>query len=131
MKFVLIAIALLLTSFVSAAIPAYDLQMDLSIDGKQVSSPRILVKEGATASVLQDVNGQKTYLDVVATKDPKNKSYILMKFEIGTISPTGEKKMISTPQILARENNRSKISVGDANGKEEVSVSITATKRSL
>jgi hypothetical protein len=45
--------------------------MDLSLNGKHVSSPQVVTKEGETTTVIQESNGQKIFMEVVATENPK------------------------------------------------------------
>lgn len=109
---------------------AYDLKMELSLNGKHVSSPRILTKEGESASVTQEANGEKVFLDVIATEKPtNNKPGILLKFVVGTVSATGEKTTVSTPQIIALENEKAQISVTAKD--REMSLSVSASRKTL
>lgn len=117
---------------VFASTNGYDLKMELSINDKHISSPRIIAKEGETALVTQDSNGEKIFVEVIATEKPTdNKKSILMRFVIGTISSTGEKKILSTPQMIALENERAEISVGNQAKKVDLDLSIIATRKVL
>lgn len=89
------------------AAPSYDLKVDLSVDGKLVSSPHLVVREGETGSIIQDTNGKKIYIDVVA-KAHKPKG-IEMNFQYGEILANGEKQTLYTPQIIALENEKASI----------------------
>ena len=60
MKITMSLIIFLLNSFSFANNPIYDLKMELSLNENRLS-PRIIVKEGETASITQDSNGQKFY----------------------------------------------------------------------
>ena len=111
---------------------SYGLNIDLSLDGKLVSSPKMNVKEGQTASITQDSNGKKTFIQVVALEQPTNgKAAILMKFVVGTISSTGEKTILSTPQILTLENEKAEVSVGSRKESSDLKLSVIATRKSL
>jgi hypothetical protein len=125
-------ICILVGSSAFASTNGYDLKMELSMNGKHVSSPRVITKEGETASITQDSNGEKIFMDVIATEKPTdNKQAILMKFVVGTISATGEKKIVSTPQIIALENQKAEIKVGNQPGKEDLALSVIATRKAL
>lgn len=128
----LIAIALVLFGSSAFASNAYDLKMDLSLNKKHVSSPRIIVKAGEMGSINQK-NGTEDehFIEVIATESSiKNKKGILMNFTIGTIGKNGERTILAKPQILAKENEPAQITIGEKNG-SEVSLSVTATGKTL
>ena len=112
---------------------AYDLQMELTIDGKHVSSPRVLVKPGETASVTQQSETDNSFIEVVATEGTlQNHSGILMKFVVGTIDKDGKRTIVSHPEILAKENEPATITVGQKNGSpEELSLSVVAERKTF
>lgn len=116
--------SLLLGSAAFAA-PSYDLKVDLSVDGKIVSSPHLVVREGETGSITQDTDGKKIYIDVVA-KAHKPKG-IEMSFQYGEILANGEKQMISTPRIIALENEKASIQVA-VKGEPVHEISVLAKK---
>ncbi len=119
---------LLACSSAFASITSYDLKMDLSLNGKHVSSPRIIAKEGEIASIVQKSDDKETFIDVVTTKaDTKNA--VLMKFTVGTIGKNGERTILARPQIIAKENETAKISQGETGGQELLSLSVTAKRQ--
>ncbi len=125
-------ICFLVGSTVLASTNAYDLKIELSMNGKYVSSPRLITEEGKQASITQESEGKKIFIDVIATEKPTgSKQAILMKFVIGTISATGEKKIVSTPKIITLENKKAEITIGDQPGKEDLSLSVVATRKTL
>lgn len=130
----LLVLAFFLTGAVASAAVTngYSIKMDVSMKGKQISSPRVLVKAGELASIVQDSNGEKIFFDVVATETATGqKSGILMKFAVGTLSKNGERKIISSPEIIAVENEKATITVGDQDGKEDLSLSVVATRKTI
>ncbi len=54
-----------------------------------------------------------------------------MKFVNGTISATGEKTIVATPQIISLENLKAEIMIGDQPGKEDLSLAVVATRKIL
>ena len=119
---------LLACSSAFASITSYDLKIDLSLNGKHVSSPRIIAKEGETASIIQKSDDKETFIDIVTTKaDMKNA--VMMKFTVGTIGKNGERTILARPQIIAKENVTAKISQGETGGEELLSLSVTAKKQ--
>lgn len=135
MKRAILALSLFCGS-VFASETGYDLKMDLSINGKLVSTPKLMVKAGETATILQESdsktpNDQKTFIEVVAKEGPKDKnSGILMNFTVGVISKNGERTIRSTPRILVKENEVGQITIG-GKGEEELSLSVVAKRRKL
>ena len=63
--------SLFLCSLSHASGTAYDLKMDLSLDGKHIASPRVIMKAGQVASIIHDSSaGEKIYLEIVAAEKP-------------------------------------------------------------
>ncbi len=114
-----------------AATNGYDLKMDLSLNGKHVSSPRVIVKAGETATVTQKTDTEESFIEVVATEGSiQNHEGILMNFVVGVIGKNGERTIKAKPQVLAKENEPALITVGEKNG-EEVSLSVVANRKAL
>ena len=125
-------ILLLMGSHAFCATKGYDLKLDLSLDGKHVASPRVLVKDGDVATVNQKSANQETFVEVVATDAfVDNKRGILMKFAVGTIGKNGERTMVYRPEVFARENETTQVSLGDKPGAEGLSLSVVAKHKSL
>ena len=130
MKKMAVLLFLMVGSSALATLRTYDLKVNLTMNGKHVSSPQIIAKEGETASMTQELNGEKIFMDVIATENTaKDKNAIFMKFSVGTISAKGEKKIISTPQILALENQKAEIQVVDEKDHENLSISVVAIRK--
>lgn len=127
----LLGLALIMVgSSAFGATNGYDLKMELSMNGKHVSSPRVIVKAGETATVTQKTDTEETFIEVVATEgEIQNNKGILMKMVVGTISSDGQRTIVSRPQILAKENEQALIQVGDKDG--EMSLSVVAKRKSL
>jgi len=130
----LLGIALLaMSGSAFASSNAYDLKMDLSLDGKHVSSPRVVVKEGEPATVTQENGSKKQFIEVIATEGSiQNHKGILMKFTVGTIGENGERTIVAKPQVLAKEGEPAKITQSDTkSGVEHLSLSVVAKKTTL
>lgn len=116
----------------AATTNGYDLKMDLSLNGKHISSPRVIVKESETATITQKTDTEETFIEVVAAeREIQNHKGILMKFTVGTISKDGQRTIISKPQILANENEKAQITVGKSGGSVNLSLSVLAQRKSL
>jgi ribosomal protein S4 len=109
----------------------YDLKINLSLNGKHVASPRIIVKAGEKATITQRGYSQESFIEVVATEnEAKNVPGILMKFSVGYIQKNGERTIISQPQILTNENSLSTMTVGKI-GEEQLSLIVQAERKSF
>ncbi len=128
----LVAIALVFVGgSVFASTNGYDLKMDLSVNGKQISSPRVMVKAGETATINQKTETEESFIEVVATEGSiQNHKGILMKFTVGVIAQNGERVIKSQPQVLAKENEKTQVTIGENNG-DEISLSVVAKRKSL
>jgi type II secretory pathway component GspD/PulD (secretin) len=116
----------------AATTNGYDLKMDLSLNGKHISSPRVIVKASETATITQKTDTEETFIEVIAAEgEIQNHKGILMKFTVGTINKDGKRTIISKPQILAKENEKSQITVGESGSSENLSLSVLAKRRAL
>lgn len=128
----LLGLALLMVgSSAFASTNGYDLKMDLSMNGKHVSSPRIIVKAGEKGTINQKTDTEESFIEVVATEGQvQNNKGIMMNFTVGYIGKNGERTIVSKPQILAKENEPAQITVGEKDG-TELSLSVVAKRKSL
>lgn len=132
MKTVLVLCAVLVSTSAFAGTNGYHLKIDLSIGGKHVLSPQIIVKEGEMASVTEEVSGEKTFVEVVATEKPvEKKNAILMKFVVGIVTASGERKILSTPKLIVLEGNKAQITVEKNSPEGNLTLSAVATRKSL
>jgi type II secretory pathway component GspD/PulD (secretin) len=114
-----------------AAKQEYDLKMDLSMNGKHIASPRVLVVEGEKATVSQKSNDEEDTIEVTATEgDSQGRKGILLDFVVSVVGKDGKKKVVSRPRILTLEGEKATLSSrqNDASP-EEVSLSVVATRR--
>ncbi len=129
----IIALILIAGTSAFAANKGYDLRMNLTVDGKLVSAPQMIVEEGKTATVTQkNESGDESFIEVTASEGSvKNNNGILMKFTIGVVQKNGERKIISQPQILAKENKKAEITVGSNAGTKDMSLTVVATRKTF
>ncbi|MFN7728293.1 MAG: hypothetical protein ACK5P7_03980 [Bdellovibrio sp.] len=128
----LLGLALIMVgNSVFASTNGYDLKIDLSMNGKQVSTPRLILKAGEVGKINQSTDGEKSFIEVVATEGQVQKHKgILMNFTVGHISKNGERTIVSKPQILAKENEPASITISEKDG-TEISLSVLAKRKSL
>ncbi len=130
MKLTIIVLAFM-SSFAFGSINGYNLKMDLSVNGKHVSSPQLIVMAGEAATITQKTEMEWFSIDVIATEGSiQNQTGILMKFVIGIIRKNGEPMIRVQPQILAKENELAQVTVSGQDG-NEVSLSIIANRKAL
>lgn len=128
----LVASVLVMSNSLFASSNGYDLKMEMSLNAKTISSPRIVVKENQTGSITQKTDTEENFIEVTASEGQvgKNKG-ILMKFTIGSVLKNGQRTILSEPQILAKENEPAKILIDDGHGGEELSLTVIAKRTSL
>ncbi len=124
--------ALSTTAFASIerSIKAFDIDMNLAIDGKQVSTPRIIVKEGEKGIVTQEVGGQISKIEVVAKEIRRSdlSKAIRLDFTVSKVSADGKSTVISKPRIIVANNAEAMITSGETGRPEALSLSVVANK---
>lgn len=124
----ILGLMIFLTCSSAMATTSYDLKMELSLNGKHISSPRVIAREGETATIIQKSDDMETFIDVVTTTyDAKNT--VMMKFTVGTIGKNGERIILSSPKIISKENEVAKISQGETGKPEQISLSVIAKRQ--
>ncbi len=114
-----------------ASINSYELKTNLSINKKHVSSAMVMMREGKLASITQKNNDtdEENFIEVVTTKDDQYmEDGILMRFTIGTVDKNGVKHILARPQVIAKDKQESKISLGAKNG-EILELSVIAKSK--
>ncbi|MDZ4663038.1 MAG: hypothetical protein SGJ18_15610 [Pseudomonadota bacterium] len=132
MKHILTLAVLFASSFAFSATKSIKLDMKLTIDGRDVSAPVVVVLDGEKAMISQratEINEfNETFIEVHAKQTKVDAiAGINMNFVISqTID--GKKKIISTPQIFALDGGEAEITVGSSNGdKNEMKFSVVPT----
>lgn len=116
-----------------AATSGYEIDVDLTINGKLVSSPRINARAGEKTTFIEKVGDEERFIEVLATEGQgqiKGKKAILMKFTVGTIKD-GQRSILAEPQIMTIEKNRAAIEIGESEGKESINLSVSAERKAL
>ena len=109
---------------------AYDLKMELYINGKLVSSPKLIVKANEKASIEEKSANGEYFIQVIASESTSLKPQgILMKFIVGAINKDGEKSILSKPQVIANENEPAVITLGDNKTAQEISLKTIAKRK--
>lgn len=110
----------------------YGLEMELSLNGKVISAPQINTKVGATSFVTQKTDTEESFIEVTAIDGSiLGNEGIMMTFVVGTIDKDGNRVITSKPQIFAKENTYSEVTVEQEQGKEKLSLSVLAKRKAL
>ena len=132
MKALFILATLLLSTSVFASKKAYELNLDLSIDGKTVASPKLVVFAGSMGSVIQDTASGNSFFEVVVNEgEVQGNKGILMKFKVGHILEDGSRKIISRPTILSENGKEASITIGEDGTAQKVIIKVTASRTAL
>jgi hypothetical protein len=122
MKFALLSL-LMLSASTFAAIPGYDIKMDLSLNGKKASSGKVQVKEGESAVILSPAASGETFIEVSNVQDTG--AGMKMNFVVGSIEEDGSRKVLSRPEVLVEEGQTATVESSD------VSLQVSAKRKSL
>lgn len=131
---ILLALAFVFASLAFAAPHAkmYDVNFDLSLNGKKVASPRMTMMEGEKSMVSQESEDTTTFVEATATEGTLNGNKgILLKLVIGHMSEDGEREILSNAQVLVNNGEPTQVFVGDEGDKEKLSVAITAKRKAI
>ena len=110
----------------------YDLKMKLSVNGKIISAPHILTKAGETTTITQKTEDEESFVEVTAIDGSiLGTEGIMMTFVVGTIDKDGQRTITSRPQIFAKENKQSKVTVEQDGRNEILLLSVVAKRKSL
>lgn len=130
MKF-LLGLGLLFSTSCFASANNYKLDMELSLNGKKVAAPHMIVSEGQEGSISEKIDSEESIIDVIATDANKDGS-ILMNFKISYIGKNGSKKIIGNPSILAVEGKPAKIQMAQTSIEpSELSLTVIVKKVTL
>lgn len=111
-----------------AAPQSYDIAMKLKSNGKEISSPTVVVTEGETAKITQRDDDGTTFWEIVARE---SESHILLSFKVGKIDRDGKQSVLSNPRILTMENEPAEMTIGEAGGAETLTLSVVAKRKSF
>lgn len=121
-----------LSLFAATALAAphqYKIETQIFIDGKIVSSPKVITLENKAAEMTQVSENpyKQLKMKVIASENSANKikDGISMKFDIDYI--TEGKTIQSSPHILVQSGKEAIITVGDKNG-TRIELKVTATR---
>lgn len=135
MKYLITTLLLLLATTAFAATTSYDLKMQISLDGKLISTPEIITHTGVATTFSSGTGTDDISIEVLATETSVNdKKGILLNFVFKTTVKGGQKTSTTSrkAEVLVTEGKPTTFTVGDAkSGKEELSLTVVAKKVNL
>lgn len=122
MKSVFVVSALFVSSVGMAAVPAYQIDTHVSLDGKSVSDAKFMTFADESAESTQTNARGEVSVKVTPSEfsDAKIKNAVKMAFEI-TVVKNG-KVTKYTPQVITQAGSTAKVEVGGDEGKLNLSV---------
>jgi hypothetical protein len=123
MRLVAMAMMLMAAACCLASETAYELSLDVSIDGKHIASPSVVVRNGVKSTI--DLDGR--FIDVLAREDREDKR-IVMSFWIGELDK-GVRKILATPSAVTLAGRRVvlKVMLDDpGSGMQQITLAVTA-----
>ena len=105
---------LFISGEILAATNGYEIKIDLALNGKRISQPTILVKEGELATVDQKNSKDSSYIEVKAAEIMvADKKRIKINFTVGIVDKFGQKAVTSKHNVIVRENETTKITLDE------------------
>jgi len=126
---VLMLLILFIFSFSTFAVQGYLLDMNLLLDNKSVSKPKMIVQEGKKATITQNDSATNiiTEISIVALRgEIQGRKGILLKMEVG-YHKNNMQKIVSRPQILVSEGKEALVEIVGDKGNQQMSLKIIAT----
>ena len=127
----LVSSLFLSTAFAAPAKPTYKLNVDLTLNGKHVASQGMLATHGEKSEIQQKyANGAGSFMDVTAEEIDGELNRVHMKFVIGVFEK-GQRRILSTPEMIATEGKPATITVGDDDGPESFTLTVLANRQNV
>lgn len=124
----LVSFLFLSTAF-AVSKPVYKLNVDLTLNGKPVASQGFLAMDGKKFEIQQkNSDGSGTFIEVTAEEIDGELNRVHMKFIVGTLVK-GQRRILSTPEMIATEGKLASISVGDEEDPEYLTLTVLANRQ--
>lgn len=137
MKSILITFAFLFSQITFAAPATTEakkiaLDIQLSINGKLVGTPKMEITEGDPSTITQKTEEGQFFITVATMKtptpkemkNPENKNILKFQFAIGKIEKDGKETVLNRPSIITREGETATIKT--TTEKNSMSLAVTA-----
>lgn len=109
----------------------YDLQMRLLSEGKEISAPRVVVREGEKATIIEETGNKKTQIDILA-KEVQNSIALDVNVRTSESGQTGSLVHTGSFLINVTPNEKAQINFNKYQSDSSKFISsfeITAKKR--
>lgn len=111
---------------------SYDIRLELSLNGKKLANPRLIVKEGESGFITYEdaATKVKNYLEVVAKEETElNKgNLIFVDLKLGHLDQSKKKSLDFNPDMLIKNNSSSKLTILDAKTNDTLKIEVLAKK---
>lgn len=115
MKFLIPVLFMCSTAF--AAVPQYNVKMDINLSGERFASQNIVLKDGETTTVFEKHNDEERFVEVESVDG------LHMKMTLGRIGQGSERIIMSQSEFKVSENKELNIKSND------LSMSVVAKKK--
>lgn len=106
----------------------YDIALKLKSNGREISSPRVVVRDGERAKITQKDADGTTFWEIMANE--RGPGGVKLSFTLGKVDRFGHQSVLSKPQIMAMENEPAELTVGE-DGTEVLTLSVVAKRKAL
>lgn len=108
---------------------AYNVKLEMAVDGKLVASPDLKVSADEKAVVTQKAEDGVNYvIEVLLHPDSAKKKVVIMNFTVSTEAADGKREVIATPQVTVKERKGATVTVNKSDGSEKLSLKVWAKK---
>lgn len=117
----------LFSSSAFATTKAFDLQMEIALNGQAVASPHVTAAADELASVHQKSADFQSVIEVVASESRIHPGNIELRLKVIVITADGKNMAVAEPMLILSENQNGKIAVGTQDG-NELSIAVLAQR---
>lgn len=117
------------SSVLAAAKPVYKLALDLTLNGKHMTSQGVMATNLQKSEIQQkSENGTESFIEVTPQALVDEPGKVHLKFSIGLIVK-GERRILSMPEMIVSEGKQATITIGEDDGPESLTLSVLAHRQ--
>ena len=107
---------------------AYEVKLELAVDGKHVASPKLTVNSDQKAVIRQKADDGTTYVVEVLLHPEAGKKMVTMDFTVSSEGADGKSDVLATPHVTAKERKGATVTVNKNDGSEKMSLKVWAKR---
>lgn len=107
----------------------FDLKVNLTVNGKKIASPKLIINEGQRGIISWQNEGDKEayFIDVIAKNDKDfGPDVIFLDLKLG--HGESKKEIETEPEMLVKNNMPGHLTIIDGQSKEEMQLEVTAKR---